>query len=105
MKLPQKTVLKYISRSVFCISPPGNGIDCHRIWECLYLKCIPIVKYHHAFEQFKDLPILFIDDWNEVTTHFLKSKLSYISKLDKKHKLLKYSHFVDVITENVRKED
>ena len=73
----QEDYLNFISRSVFCISPPGNGIDCHRIWECLYLKCIPIVKYHHAFEQFKDLPILFINDWNDVTTKFLKTKLIF----------------------------
>jgi hypothetical protein len=55
---------RYISKSCFVISPPGNGIDCHRIWEALYLKTVPIVKYHEAFSQFKHLPILFIDDWN-----------------------------------------
>ena len=94
----QEDYLNYISRSVFCISPPGNGIDCHRIWESLYLKCIPVVKYDHAFEQLKDLPILFIEDWNDVTIPVLKSKLSHINQLDKKHKLLKYSHLVDIIT-------
>ena len=93
----QEDYLNYISRSVFCISPPGNGIDCHRIWECLYLKCIPIVKYHHAFEQFKDLPILFIEDWNDVTTKFLKTKLSLITKLDEKHDMLKITYFKSVI--------
>ena len=68
-----------IKRSLFVISPPGNGIDCHRIWECLYLKSIPVIrlvdKQQHAFSQFTHLPILFVDDWNEVTIDFLRSKI------------------------------
>tara|TARA_R110002020_G_scaffold198216_1_gene399410 strand:+ start:2675 stop:3517 length:843 start_codon:yes stop_codon:yes gene_type:complete len=63
-----------IKKSLFVISPPGNGIDCHRIWECLYLQSVPVVKYHEAFSQFKHLPILFIDDWNQITVDFLRSK-------------------------------
>ena len=27
----------------FCICPEGNGVDTHRLWECLYLKVVPIV--------------------------------------------------------------
>jgi hypothetical protein len=27
----------------YIISPPGNGIDCHRNWEAIYCGCIPIV--------------------------------------------------------------
>lgn len=62
-----------LSKSVFVISPPGNGIDCHRIWEALYLRCIPVVKYNRdAFSQFRHLPILFVNDWSEVTINFLE---------------------------------
>jgi hypothetical protein len=28
----------------YAISPPGNGVDCHRTWECFYLNVIPILK-------------------------------------------------------------
>jgi len=66
---------RILSKSVFVISPPGNGIDCHRIWEALYLRTIPIVKYHESFSQFKHLPILFIKNWEEVTIDNLCSKL------------------------------
>lgn len=50
----------------YCFCPRGNGIDTHRIWEALYMGCVPIVKNHitHQFEDC-DLPILFIDDWTE----------------------------------------
>jgi hypothetical protein len=66
---------EFMSKSAFIISPPGNGIDCHRIWEALYLKCVPVVKEHEAFSQFKHLPILFVNSWEEVTVEFLKEKL------------------------------
>jgi hypothetical protein len=69
-----KDYLTLISKSLFCIAPPGNGVDCHRVWECLYLNTIPVVKYHECFNQFKHLPILFIDNWDNVTIDFLKSQ-------------------------------
>ena len=71
-----------ISESMFVISPPGNGVDCHRIWECLYLRAVPIVKYHEAFSQFTHLPILFIDDWRQVTVEFLRSKIPEYATVD-----------------------
>ena len=27
----------------FVISPPGNGVDCHRTWEAIYLGAVPVV--------------------------------------------------------------
>lgn len=74
---PQMAVVDYwdaMSRSVFTISPPGNGIDCHRIWEALYLGCVPIVKYHEAFSQFRHLPIMFVDSWEQCTIDNLSNK-------------------------------
>lgn len=67
-----------IASSMFVISPPGNGIDCHRIWECLYLKSMPVVLKHEALNQFKHLPILFVDSWEEVTRQFLNEQVSKI---------------------------
>jgi hypothetical protein len=61
--------LKYVQslRShPFCLAPRGNGIDTHRIWECLYAGCIPIVQKTRALREFSDLPILFVDRWTDV---------------------------------------
>lgn len=71
--------LQEIRNHKFCISPRGNGVDCHRIWECLYLGTIPIVKRSVTLEQFSDLPILFVDDWAEVTQEFLQEKYEEFS--------------------------
>lgn len=66
---------KQISASNYVIAPHGNGVDSHRIWECLILKTIPIVQYHECFSQFTNLPILFIDDWKYVTRDLLQEQL------------------------------
>lgn len=76
--------LKKISEAAFVISPPGNGIDCHRIWECLYLKTVPVVQRHIAFKQFEHLPILFIDSWEEVTLPMLETKIKMLDCFDSK---------------------
>lgn len=48
----------------YCLSPEGNGIDCHRMWECLYLKVIPICHRNILTEEFAKLfPIVLVDDW------------------------------------------
>lgn len=67
-----------LRKYAFCLCPRGNGIDTHRMWEALYLGCIPIVKKHitHNFEE--SLPIIFIDSWLEVTEQFLLEKIKTI---------------------------
>lgn len=59
--------LNFLQRCVgarFVMSPPGNGIDCHRTWEALYCGAIPIVKLSQHTEAFTDLPILTVEDWS-----------------------------------------
>jgi hypothetical protein len=51
----------------FVICPEGNGIDTHRTWECLYMGTVPIEKRNINNQFYTDLPIMFVDDWDEVT--------------------------------------
>lgn len=69
-KLPPRLYLRSLSSCMFVVSPPGNGVDCHRTWEALYLGVVPIVKRSAGMEYFKTLglPILIIDDWRELET-------------------------------------
>jgi hypothetical protein len=61
---------KSIQPYMFIASPPGNGEDCHRTWEALYLRIIPVVKRSVMTEYFKSvgLPMLLVDDWREMTS-------------------------------------
>ena len=61
-----KGYLKDLTSSKYCLSPEGNGIDCHRMWECLYLKVIPICHRNILTEHFSKLfPIILVDDWKD----------------------------------------
>jgi hypothetical protein len=42
-KVPQPEFFERLASSYFCISPNGNGVDCYRTWQALYLRTIPIV--------------------------------------------------------------
>jgi hypothetical protein len=60
---------KYVHPYMFIASPPGNGADCHRTWEALYLGIVPIVMRSVMTEYFAGLglPILVVDDWRELS--------------------------------------
>lgn len=55
----------------FVISPHGNGLDCHRTWEALCLGCIPIVKKSMLDPLFNELPVLIVNNWNEISYDML----------------------------------
>ncbi|GEM_PF-1938263 len=62
---PFKDYLEDVSRSYFVISPNGNGVDCHRTWEALYLKAIPIVTKSYVTIHYKHFPIIILDSWDD----------------------------------------
>ena len=71
--------LSTLQNFTFLASPPGNGIDCHRTWEAMYLKTTPIVKRSILTEYFQSIgmPLVIVDDWNELDTvdeEYLKKK-------------------------------
>jgi hypothetical protein len=56
----------------FVICPKGHGFDCHRNWETLYLRRVPIMKRHPYFEKLmKGLPVLFVDSYDDVNEQLL----------------------------------
>ena len=56
----------------FIISPEGNGIDCHRHYEALMAGCIPIVEKNSlVMEKYKDCPILYTENYSEITEDYL----------------------------------
>ena len=63
----------------FWLSPRGNGLDCHRTWEALYLDIIPIVWHSTLDTLYKDLPVLVITQWEELSEDILRTKLREIA--------------------------
>uniref|UniRef100_A0A6C0BR30 Exostosin GT47 domain-containing protein n=1 Tax=viral metagenome TaxID=1070528 RepID=A0A6C0BR30_9ZZZZ len=70
-KLDWDHYIEDLSSHKFCISPKGNGVDCHRTWECLYLGVIPIVEKSPHMSYFHDLPILFVDSYDDISIQYL----------------------------------
>jgi hypothetical protein len=65
--LTQNESNNLLLNSYFCISPPGNGKDCHRTWEAIYTKCIPIVlKNTLSNDLYEGLPIFVVDNYQDV---------------------------------------
>lgn len=75
-----------LSQSKFVICPRGCGIDTYRLWDSIYMGCIPIIEKYEGYQQFEDLPILFIQHWKEIegfTREYLESK--WIEMVDKEY--------------------
>lgn len=86
-----------VNKSFFVASPEGNGTDCHRTWEALYMGSIPIVKNHNIFKDCKELPILFIDSWKQITEKFLEEKYEYFNNTSFNLEKLNINYWFDII--------
>lgn len=112
--------MREMASSKFVLSPRGWGPDSYRTWEALLVGTIPIVKkgewginknesrHVHRPQEiilsqldtlYIDLPILIINDWQEITEQFLQEKYKEITsrmynldKLYKKYWLNKLNH-------------
>ena len=51
----------------FWISPRGNGWDCHRTWEALYMKRIPVVQSGPLDPMLEGLPLMTVHDYSALT--------------------------------------
>jgi hypothetical protein len=65
IKRNKKDYFLELSQHRYAICPRGNGLDTHRIWECLYLNVIPIV-IKHDFVNIDNLPIIILNNWSEI---------------------------------------
>lgn len=59
---------KLLNKYDFVASPPGNGVDCHRTWEALYLDITPLVKDSYCMRYFKEIniPTLIVSSYNNL---------------------------------------
>ncbi|HLB33384.1 MAG TPA: hypothetical protein VJK54_04030 [Chthoniobacterales bacterium] len=75
--------LMELLRHQFVLCPPGNGVDTHRIWETLVAGAYPVVLRSAAMEPFSELPLLLVNDFEEVTLDFLKENLNQLKEKKK----------------------
>ncbi len=63
----RSTLWRIKGRYAFSVSPHGNGLDCHRTWDDLMLGCIVIVKTSPLDPLYEGLPVVIVQDWDEIT--------------------------------------
>jgi hypothetical protein len=65
-RLSQNAIWRRYAEYPFVLSAAGNGLDCHRTWELLYLGNIVITKTSSLDKLFEGLPVVIVQDWKEV---------------------------------------
>lgn len=96
-RLPFEIYMKEMASYKFALCPRGWGPDTYRTWEALIVGTIPIVrrgdygfletsknrdqmrKSSQLDELYQNLPVLIINDWDEITETFLEQKYCEIS--------------------------
>jgi hypothetical protein len=72
-----------LKRHRYAICPRGNGLDTHRLWECLYLDVIPIMLKTDSVN-IGNLPVIYVDSWDDVdisNTNPVRFKNQELSKI------------------------
>lgn len=81
--IPPEDFYTQVARSKYILSPEGTGIDCHRIYESIYLGAIPVLKTSELDYFYEKLPVLIVKSWNEITQEYLDDNyLNLKTKLD-----------------------
>jgi hypothetical protein len=96
-----RAYLRDLAEHRFCVCAPGNGIDSHRVWECLYLGVVPIVERSTHTELWveRGLPMILVEDWATITPgrldaeHDLSTRASSPAVRD----LLRLSHYARLV--------
>lgn len=96
---PYPQFLEDLARSKFVLSPHGNGLDCHRTWEALYMGCIPLVKTSTLDRLYKDLPVLIVERWEDVTPEFLNQQYEKFKQGSYNYEKLFFDYWEHLIRE------
>lgn len=97
-QIPRKKVWNKHKSFAFELSPLGVGMDCHRTWEALILKTVPIIRRSTIHDMFDDLPVIQVNDWNELTPEQLDMYYERFHEIIQKneHKL-ELNYWKDII--------
>ena len=86
-RVPFPSFIEEMYHHPFVISPPGNGLDCIRTWEALYLGVIPIVLDSYMAAEFADLPMLFVSNYADLDEQQLEQ--TYLQMMSREWNLSK----------------
>lgn len=89
--------LEDMKRYRYILSPPGNGVDCHRHWEALLMGCIPVMQHSMLDQLFDDLPVIFVNEWSQMTAEYLEQEYQKLMKRTFNYERLFANHWFAAI--------
>lgn len=93
-----------LCKSKFCLCPPNCVPDTYRIWDCIYMGCIPVIIDFEGSGYLKDLPILFIKDYKKFLTITEEELITIWEDMIHKnynYEKLLFSHWENYIKKNM----
>jgi hypothetical protein len=104
--LTYENYVKRMKEHLGVVSPTGNGLECIRTYEALYLDCIPVCvgdqkKYEAIYNRiYKFLPIVFISNPGNLNNNeLIKSEINKVKNNSKE--LIDYEYWIDQIMKKV----
>lgn len=73
-RVSQRRIWELYAQYPLALSAVGNGMDCHRTWELLYLGSIVVALHSPLDPLYDDLPVLLLDDWRQLLDTELLSR-------------------------------
>ena len=90
---------KNCSNYSFVVSPFGHGFDCIRTFESLCLGCIVIMKKSFLDIIYCDLPVLLVDNWEDINETLLKETIISFSNKKFNYDKLKFDYWVKLVND------
>ena len=95
--------LRKMRTSTLTPCPEGNGVDTHRLWECLYVGGTPIVVRNKSMQPLYDqLPCVQLNSWSEISdVDHIKSLWEESRTKRWNHEVLTLNHWRRLLLESV----
>lgn len=115
-KLKLDEYFRDLNKNKYTFAPWGNGFDTHRLWEAIYAGSIPITKDHLAFYNFKDLPIIYLNNYKNIdinelekvkfnNLNFKKLEINWWFELMKANKIVNNKETIEINESNEEKNN
>jgi hypothetical protein len=96
-RLPRTQSWIKCSNYSFVVSPFGHGYDCIRTFESLCLGCIVIMKKSFLDIIYEDLPVLLVDNWQDINETLLNQTIVSFSTKTFNYEKLKMDYWIKLV--------
>jgi|GEM_PF-2309006 len=98
---PDQTLDSYLyklNKYKFILCPWGNGYETHRFWEAIYAGSIPITKHHISNSSAMNLPVIFVNDYKEITHERLLRFIDEINTTEINYEKVTLNYWINEIS-------